>query len=133
MHDLNLDEEEAPSWEELYDIFLGHIRDMPPDLARKLGAQVLAENPVPRRRLPSLTLINCEESCGMIELTEEQKRALDKLWARDVAAVADDEQSLPTWPTKDAMLASVQPGPGCVMIYWAGMWLGIEPDGYTHS
>ncbi len=22
---------------------------------------------------------------------------------------------------------------GCVMVYWAGMWLGIEKDGYTHS
>ena len=21
----------------------------------------------------------------------------------------------------------------CVMVPWAGMWLGIEPDGYTHS
>ena len=25
------------------------------------------------------------------------------------------------------------PGPGCVMLPWAGMWLGIESDGYTHS
>lgn len=22
---------------------------------------------------------------------------------------------------------------GCIMIPWAGMWLGIETDGYTHS
>ena len=22
---------------------------------------------------------------------------------------------------------------GCVMVPWQGMWLGIEPDGYTHS
>jgi hypothetical protein len=29
--------------------------------------------------------------------------------------------------------AQVQPGPGCVMLPWKGMWLGIEPDGYTHS
>jgi hypothetical protein len=21
----------------------------------------------------------------------------------------------------------------CVMVPWCGMWLGIEPDGYTHS
>jgi hypothetical protein len=21
----------------------------------------------------------------------------------------------------------------CVMIHWCGMWLGIEPDGHTHS
>jgi hypothetical protein len=27
----------------------------------------------------------------------------------------------------------VLPGPGCVMVRYAGMWLGIEPDGYTHS
>lgn len=22
---------------------------------------------------------------------------------------------------------------GCIMLEWHGMWLGIEPDGYTHS
>jgi hypothetical protein len=21
----------------------------------------------------------------------------------------------------------------CLMVPWCGMWLGIEPDGYTHS
>jgi hypothetical protein len=29
--------------------------------------------------------------------------------------------------------ASVQPGPGCIMVPWRNMWLGIEPDGHTHS
>jgi hypothetical protein len=24
-------------------------------------------------------------------------------------------------------------GGGCVIVPWCGMWLGIEPDGYTHS
>lgn len=24
-------------------------------------------------------------------------------------------------------------GSGCVMLFWKGMWLGIERDGYTHS
>ena len=28
---------------------------------------------------------------------------------------------------------TVLPGPGCIMVPFAGMWLGIEPDGYTHS
>jgi hypothetical protein len=28
---------------------------------------------------------------------------------------------------------TVMPGPGCVMVPWKGMWLGIEPDGYVHS
>lgn len=32
-----------------------------------------------------------------------------------------------------AFRRTVQPGWGCVMVPFAGMWLGIEPDGYTHS
>lgn len=28
---------------------------------------------------------------------------------------------------------TVLPGPGCIMVPYCGMWLGIEPDGYTHS
>jgi hypothetical protein len=28
---------------------------------------------------------------------------------------------------------TVFPGPGCVMVPYFGMFLGIEPDGYTHS
>jgi hypothetical protein len=27
----------------------------------------------------------------------------------------------------------VVPGHGCIMVKWCNMWLGIEPDGYTHS
>jgi hypothetical protein len=27
----------------------------------------------------------------------------------------------------------VRPGYDCIMLHWCGMWLGIEPDGYTHS
>jgi hypothetical protein len=32
-----------------------------------------------------------------------------------------------------AFRRNVHPGPGCIMVHWSGMWLGIEPDGYTHS
>jgi hypothetical protein len=35
--------------------------------------------------------------------------------------------------TFDAFLQTVTMGPGCVMVPWAGMHLGIEPDGYVHS
>ncbi len=28
---------------------------------------------------------------------------------------------------------TVQGGSGCVMVHNCGIWLGIEPDGYTHS
>lgn len=29
--------------------------------------------------------------------------------------------------------ATVQKGFDCLMVNWCGMWLGIEPDGHTHS
>ena len=32
-----------------------------------------------------------------------------------------------------AFRRTVQPGFGCIMVPWHNMWLGIEPDGYTHS
>lgn len=32
-----------------------------------------------------------------------------------------------------SFLKRVRGGPGCVMVEWRGMWLGVEPDGYTHS
>lgn len=28
---------------------------------------------------------------------------------------------------------TVRIGSGCIMVPWCGMWLGIEPDGHTHS
>lgn len=28
---------------------------------------------------------------------------------------------------------SVQPGPGCIMVPYCTMWLGIEASGHTHS
>lgn len=27
----------------------------------------------------------------------------------------------------------VHSGSGCIMVQWCGMWVGIEPDGYTHT
>lgn len=77
----------------------------------------------------------------MVVLTREQRVALWKVFQRD----------FPNWltPTRRAshhgevvrvpsvqwrrFRAKVTPGPGCVMVPWCGMWLGIEPDGYTHS
>ena len=28
---------------------------------------------------------------------------------------------------------TVRPAFDCIMVPWCGMWLGIEPDGHTHS
>lgn len=54
-------------------------------------------------------------------LTKAQRLALRRVWDR-----------CPTMPYR-AFRRTVQPGPGCIMVPFAGMWLGIEPDGYTHS
>lgn len=77
----------------------------------------------------------------MVKTTRKQREALFRMFQRD----------FPNWcgPTTRqtangfrVAVPSIQyrrfrsrvlPGPGCVMIYWRGMWLGIEPDGYTHS
>jgi hypothetical protein len=80
----------------------------------------------------------------MIKTTRAQREALFKVFQRD----------FPNWitPFKRRNISTneiipvssiayrvfrkrVQPffGGDCVMIQYAGMWLGIETDGYTHS
>jgi hypothetical protein len=56
----------------------------------------------------------------MMELTQAQKDALDRIWEHD-----HWEGRTPTWATKEDMLASVQLNSGYVRIHWAGIWLGI--------
>ncbi len=58
----------------------------------------------------------------MITLTRAQRVALK--------AVFDRGQHIGHYRT---FRKTVAPGPGCIMVPWCGMWLGIEPDGYTHS
>jgi hypothetical protein len=55
-------------------------------------------------------------------LTKPQRAALKRVFSRD-------NQGL----TYLAFRRGVVPGHGCIMIKWCNMWLGIEPDGYTHS
>lgn len=54
-------------------------------------------------------------------LTKAQRQALKKVWLRLDAV------------TYKEFRRKVLPGFGCVMVPFAGMWLGIEPDGHTHS
>jgi len=60
-------------------------------------------------------------------LTPQQRHALLRVYQRALTA------DTPTTLTYLQFRRQVQPGPGCIMVPWAGMWLGIEPDGYTHS
>jgi hypothetical protein len=58
----------------------------------------------------------------MTPITRKQREALRRIWARG----ADDR-------TYRQLRRDVVPGHDCLMLKWAGMWLGIERDGYTHS
>mgnify|MGYP003434167301 FL=1 len=59
----------------------------------------------------------------MLNLTKPQRKALYKVYLR-----LDTPR-----PQYKAFRRNVHPGPGCVMVQFAGMVLGIEKDGYTHS
>jgi hypothetical protein len=58
----------------------------------------------------------------MTPITRKQREALRRIWARG----ADDR-------TYRQIRRDVVQGHDCLMLEWAGMWLGIERDGYTHS
>jgi hypothetical protein len=58
----------------------------------------------------------------MVRINKAQRAALHRVWSRD-----------PQGQTYRQFRATVEPGPDCVLVRWCGMWLGIEPDGYTHS
>lgn len=80
----------------------------------------------------------------MVKTTRAQRIALFRVFQRDFPSWetptlrgtrSDSHGELVKVPTIQyrRFRQRVQPGPGCVMIEWKGMWLGIEPDGYTHS
>ena len=60
------------------------------------------------------------------ELTQEQRLALREVYSRGV----NDEESFNTFLSRATFELG---GYGAVMVPWAGMWLGIEKDGHTHS
>ncbi len=65
----------------------------------------------------------------MVKTTRQQRVALYEVWCRRVW-----NHSNPL--TYREFRKTVQPlgaGQGCILVPWAGMWLGIERDGYTHS
>jgi hypothetical protein len=71
---------------------------------------------------------NSSRGGNMSTITRAQRLALKRVWLRDVNA-----RSLMDYRTfrRRAQVGSW----GCIMIQPrdGGIWLGIEPDGYTHS
>jgi hypothetical protein len=70
-----------------------------------------------------------------MKLTKEQRTSLFRVWFRGKPSEIDpyfrsNGNGLQTYRT---FRRTVRHGPGCIMVQWQGMWLGIEPDGYTHS
>ena len=68
----------------------------------------------------------------MITLSKPQRLALKKLFDRQTENRRPEQSRCRTYRQ---FRASVQPfiGGGCVLVEWCGMWVGIEPDGYTHT
>jgi hypothetical protein len=81
----------------------------------------------------------------VIKTTKAQRKALFRVFQRDfpshvtpfyrmafVGTQGTVKSQVPSTQYR-RFRAKVHPGPGCIMLPWRGMWLGIEPDGYTHS
>jgi len=80
----------------------------------------------------------------MVRTTRAQREALFKVFQRDFPnwispgkrRTHSTNEIVPVPTTQwRKFRKSVRPfvGDSCVMVYWAGMWLGIETNGYTHS
>ncbi len=73
----------------------------------------------------------------MIMLTKAQRKALKAVFDRQPIKAPpmflDQYYGVVRYLTYRQFRKRVFPGPGCIMVGWCGMFLGIEPDGYTHS
>jgi hypothetical protein len=72
----------------------------------------------------------------MVRTTKEQRQALARVYHRTLDPVQFDPPSINrrAWlQGYRAFRRTVHGSFGCIMVPWAGMVLGIEPDGYTHS
>ena len=69
----------------------------------------------------------------MVTINRAQRVALKRVFDR--GPVYGDFPSMPRLGplTYREFRGTVQQGFGCVMVKWCNMWLGIEPDGHTHS
>lgn len=59
----------------------------------------------------------------MVKTTKPQRRAIFKKFCQSPDGAA----------TYREFRKRVKEASDCLMLQWHGMWLGIEPDGFTHS
>ena len=62
-------------------------------------------------------------------LTKLQRQALARVYHRSYTPMRDGVHFKNYYTFRRTVFL----GPGCIMVPFAGMLLGIEPDGYTHS
>ena len=67
----------------------------------------------------------------MIKTTREQRKALYNVWLRSRGAPFQPPAN--PFAHYKAFRQTVRSGPDCIMVPFAGMWLGIEKNGYIHS
>lgn len=65
-------------------------------------------------------------------ITKAQQKAVLRLWKRDKQSAKERGRELKSYKQfrKTAHWSHTN---DCLMIPFAGMWVGIEKDGYTHS
>lgn len=63
----------------------------------------------------------------MVKLNKAQQQSLKRKWLQA------QQWDTPLPLSYLQFRRTVAPAYGCVMVKWGSMWLGIEPDGYTHS
>lgn len=76
-----------------------------------------------------------------MKITREQRVAIKRIYDRcDVAAGSFGDRRFVSLDLPEATYREFRKtvipelcGDGAVMVRWAGMWLGIETDGHTHS
>jgi hypothetical protein len=74
----------------------------------------------------------------MVKLNKAQRKAVHSVWMRGELVKSNPVPLRRECIQRDIQSyrdfrREVQPGYDCIMVHWCGMWLGIEPDGYTHS
>ena len=58
--------------------------------------------------------------------TRAQREALARLYARNPDGAATYREFRKRANLRNSFM-------GCLMVPWLNMWMGIEPDGHTHS
>lgn len=73
-----------------------------------------------------------------MRLTREQRKALKRVYDRSPIFIKEVVNHVPlrVVQTYRGFRKTVQPllgTGGAIAVHWQGMWLCIEPDGYTHT